>query len=252
MDGEVRRDVGNENTGGVPVPPWRKQKKQAQVKRQLSQDLIVEAGLRILDAEGFDALSMRRVAQELDTGPASLYAHVANKEELLELVYERVLSEVELPERDPSRWKDQLRAYAMEVHRVFNAHADVARAALANIPTGQQSLRVGEFVFGLLIEAGMSPREASLAVDRIALYVVGDAYEGSLHWARMRASGLEPQEYFERFVGQIADYYRKLPPERFPHLSAFVDDLIADDGEDRFRYGLELLLDGIEGRMPKT
>ncbi|MEV4106063.1 TetR/AcrR family transcriptional regulator [Nonomuraea sp. NPDC049695] len=235
----------------VPTPPWRKSRKPTPLKRQLSQDLIVDAGLRIVDAEGLDALSMRRVAQEFDTGPASLYAHVANKEELLELIYERVLGEIELPEHDPSRWKEQLRAYVMEVHRVLTAHADVARVALANIPSGEHSILAGEFVFGLLIKAGMSPRDASLSMDRIHLYVTGDAYEGSLHYTRMRAAGLDdPREYFEHFARQLADYYRALPSERFPHIQKFVDDLIADDGEERFRYGLELLLDGIEARMP--
>ncbi|NUP00942.1 MAG: TetR/AcrR family transcriptional regulator [Nonomuraea sp.] len=235
----------------VPVPPWRKSRKPAQIRRQLSQDLIVETGLRVLDAEGLDALSMRRVAQELDTGPASLYAHVANKDELLELVYDRVLGEIELPERDPARWKEQLRAYAMEVYRVLNKHADVARAALATIPTGENSLRAGEFVFGLLIEAGMSPKNASLCLDRLSLYLVGDAYEGSVHITRMRTSGMtSPKEYFASFAGQIADYYRTLPPERFPHMVEHIDDLIAADGEDRFRFGLELLLDGIGSHMP--
>jgi AcrR family transcriptional regulator len=239
------------NEEAVPLPPWRKSRKPAPAKRQLSQDLIVETGLRILDAEGLDALSMRRVAQELDTGPASLYAHVSNKEELLELIYDRVLSDIELPERDPGRWKDQLRAYAMEAYRVLSSHADVARVALANIPTGEHSLRAGEFVFGLLIDAGMAPRDASLSLDRLALYIVGDAYEGSMHVARMLAAGTTSvEEYFESLVGQISSYYRALPPEQFPHLTKYVDDLIADDGLQRFTYGLDLLLDGIEARMP--
>ncbi|GAA1741333.1 TetR/AcrR family transcriptional regulator [Nonomuraea bangladeshensis] len=238
-------------TDGVPAPPWRKSRRQPQPKRQLSQDLIVEAGLRILDDEGFEALSMRRVAQELDTGPASLYAHVANKEELLELIYDRVLGEIRLPERDAAHWKEQLRAYCLEVHRVLGHHSDVARAALASIPTGPNSLRAGEFVYGLLIEAGMHPREASLVMDRLSLYLIGDAYEGSLHRARMRAAGLtDPQEYFERFSGQIATYYRALPASTFPHLHQHIDELVADDGENRFMYGLELMLDGLENRMP--
>ncbi|MBB6548258.1 TetR/AcrR family transcriptional regulator [Nonomuraea rubra] len=237
----------------VPAPPWRKPRRPAQVKRQLNQELIVETGLAILDAEGFDALSMRRVAQELETGPASLYAHVSGKEELLELIYDRVCAEIRLPEPDPSRWKEQLREYALEVHRVFGEHADVARAALASIPTGEHSLRTGEFTYGLLIEAGMSPREASLAMDRLTLYLVGDAYEASVHWARMRAAGMrDPREYFEAFIRQITTYYRALPRERFPHLYDHVDDLTADGGEARFEYGLELLLDGIEARMPRT
>ncbi|MEO3869257.1 TetR/AcrR family transcriptional regulator [Nonomuraea sp. B12E4] len=245
-------DRSGSGNDGIPVPPWRRSRKPAQLKRQLSQERIVSAGLRVLDAEGLDALSMRRVAQELDTGPASLYVHVANKEELLELIYDRVLGEIELPEPDPGRWREQLHAYAMEAHRVLSGHADVARAALAGVPTGENSLRAGEFVFGLLIEAGMPPREASLAMDRLTLHIVGDAYEGSLHYARMRAAGLrDARVYFESFAGQIADYYRALPAERFPYLRGFVDDLIADDGEARFRYGLDLLLDGIEARMPK-
>jgi hypothetical protein len=69
----------------------------------------------------------------------------------------------------------------------------------------------------------------------------------------MRAGGLsDPREYFESFAGQVATYYRTLPAERFPHLRAFVDELVADDGHSRFRYGLELLLDGIERRMPAS
>ncbi|MCF6474828.1 TetR/AcrR family transcriptional regulator [Nonomuraea sp. MG754425] len=244
--------VDRKDPQDVPAPPWRKSRRPAQARRQLSQELIVETGLRILDAEGFDVLSMRRVAQELDTGPASLYAHVSGKEELLELIYDRVLSEIRLPEPDPARWKEQLREYAVEMHDVFRAHADVARAALANIPTGENSLRAGEFTYGLLIAAGMSPREASLAMDRLTLYLVGDAYEGSVHYARMRAAGMsDPAEYFESFVAQIVSYYGGLPTDRFPNLAKHVDELTASDGEDRFHYGLELLLDGIEARMPK-
>ncbi|WP_246610871.1 TetR/AcrR family transcriptional regulator [Nonomuraea rhizosphaerae] len=234
----------------VPVPPWRKSRKSVPLRRQLSQDLIVEAGLRILDAEGLDGLSMRRVAQELDTGPASLYAHVANKEELLELIYDRVLGEIRLPEPDPSRWKEQLREYAIEVYRVLGEHADVARAGLASVPMGPNALRVGEYVFGLLIEAGMTPRDAALGVDRLALYISGDAYEGSLHFAKMRAAGQEVEEYFRAFVGQIEGYYRSLPAEMFPHTTKHVDVMIAEDGRARFEFGLDLLLDGLTARMP--
>src|SRR3954469_14089866 len=130
----------------VPPPPWRKARKPVQLKRQLSQDLIVETGLRILDAEGLDGLSMRRVAQELDTGPASLYAHVANKEELLELIFDRVLGEIELATPEPGRCWEQVREYALESHRVLSSHTDVARAGLAAVPTGPNGLRAGEFL----------------------------------------------------------------------------------------------------------
>jgi AcrR family transcriptional regulator len=234
----------------IPAPPWRSPRKRAPVRRQLSQDLIVETGLRLLDAEGLDALSMRRVAQELDTGPASLYAHVAGKDELLELIYDRVLGEVELPEPDPSRWQEQLREYALRVHRALSSHADVARAALAGIPTGPNAIRLAEFCFGLLIDAGMPPYEASLALDRITLYVSGDAYEDSLYYAKMRAAGMtDPGEFFHGFAGKVADYFRSLPPDRFPHITAHVDALISGDGDARFQYGLDLLIAGLADRM---
>jgi AcrR family transcriptional regulator len=235
----------------VPPPPWRTPRKPAPARPQLSQELIVETGLRVLEAEGLDALSMRRVAQELGTGPASLYAHVANKDELLELIYDRVLGEVTLPEPDPARWQEQLRAYALEMNRVLTGHADVARAALASIPTGPNAVRIAEYVLALLIGAGMPPREASLALDRLTLYISGDAYEGSLHYARMRAAHItDTGEYFERYIGQVVGYFRSLPPERFPYITANVDALTADGGEARFRYGLDLLLSGLAARMP--
>ncbi|WP_101784712.1 TetR/AcrR family transcriptional regulator C-terminal domain-containing protein [Nonomuraea indica] len=235
----------------VPPPPWRTPPRKAQRRPQLSQDLIVETGLAILDAEGLDALSMRRVAQVLGTGPASLYAHVSGKDELLELIYDQVLGEVRLPAPDPARWQEQLRAYAEEMHRVLAGHADVARAALAGIPTGPNAVRLAEYVLGLLIEAGMPPREASLALDRLTLYISGDAFEGSLHYARMRAADQPAVEtYFHRYVDQVATYFRSLPPERFPYISGNVDAMIADGGEARFRYGLDLLLAGLAARMP--
>ncbi|GAA0944923.1 TetR/AcrR family transcriptional regulator [Nonomuraea longicatena] len=232
----------------VPTPPWRTARKRA--KTQLSQDVIVETGLRILVTDGSEALSMRRVAQALDTGPASLYAHVSNKEELLELIFDRVLGEIHLPEPDPAQWQRQLRGYAMEALRILAQYGDVARIAVANVPTGPNALRVGEWMMGLLVGAGMSPREASFAVDRLALYITADAFEGSQHFARMRAAGVtDPGAYMEEFATRIADYYRTLPADRFPHLTGYVEEMTAGDGDARFEFGLDLLITGMEARL---
>ena len=85
----------------LPEPPWRRRSKKTR-RQVLDRDRIVEVALRIIDEEGIDGLSMRRIAEELDTGPASLYAHVSGKEELLDLVLDRVIGEIELPEPDPA------------------------------------------------------------------------------------------------------------------------------------------------------
>ncbi|GAA2586184.1 TetR/AcrR family transcriptional regulator [Actinomadura fulvescens] len=230
----------------IPAPPWKRRRPPAKARQPLSQDLIVDTALRVLDAEGLDAVSMRRVAQELGTGPASLYAHVSNKEELLELLLDRVSGEVSLPEPDPARWREQVKEVAHEIHQVLSAHADIARVPLGMIPTGPNALRLNERLLGVLLAGGVPPQIAAWAVDRIYLYVNSDAYEGSIHVTKQRASGLEPAEYMAGFLGQVREFFTSLPADRFPATVRHAPELMSGDGEDRFEFGLELLVRGLE------
>ncbi|MFD0527031.1 TetR/AcrR family transcriptional regulator [Kitasatospora arboriphila] len=104
---------------------------------------------------------MRRVAQELGTGPASLYAHVSGKDELLELMLERISGEIRLPGRpEPERWKEQIKEVCREAQRVYTAHRDITVVSLGGIQLGPNKLKVAEFVVGLLLSAaspGRSP-----------------------------------------------------------------------------------------------
>ncbi|GII54768.1 transcriptional regulator [Planotetraspora thailandica] len=228
----------------VPLPPWRTRK--APARQPLSQDQIVDVGLRILDAEGLEALSMRRIAQELGTGPASLYAHVANKEELLELLFERVMGEIEVPTADGERWLEQLDEVVWAMHRVLHTHADVARVPLANIPMGPNALRVCEGLLSIMLAGGLPPQVAAWAIDRLYLYVMSDAYEGSLYLAKQRASGKDVDTFLKEFFGPLRDYYLSLPPERFPAVTGNIDALMTGSGEERFAFGLELFLRGLK------
>ncbi|GAA2360921.1 TetR family transcriptional regulator ActII [Nonomuraea africana] len=229
----------------MPAPPWRKTRPVKPVKPQLTQALIVETGLRIVDAEGLDALSMRRVAQELDTGPASLYAHVANKDELLDLIYERVLEEIELPAPEPERWAEQLREAVFAMHEVFNTHADIARVSLANIPTGANAMRVAEGMMAIMVEGGVPPTAAAIAIDRISLLVAADAHEGALYRGMQRASGMAEEEFVAEHFRQVEQYIRSLPADRFPYLARFANELVRPSGEERFAFGLDLMIAGL-------
>src|SRR5689334_23235283 len=120
----------------LPLPAWKPSRRPPAPRPQLSREVILETALRLLDADGLEGVSMRRVADELGTGPASLYAHVANKEELLELLHDRVLAEVELPEPDPEHWQDQLREVGRRLYEVYGRHREIASVSLANVPTG--------------------------------------------------------------------------------------------------------------------
>jgi AcrR family transcriptional regulator len=228
-------------TADIPPPPWRRSRKASRQRRPLSRELIVDTAMRILDAEGIDALSMRRVAMELRTGPASLYAHVTGKDELLELMIDRVVGEIEMPEPEPARWQEQIVESAQAAHRVWTRHPGIARAALANIPVGQNSLRYGEATLAILRAGGVPDEQAAWFLDRLALYVLADAFEESLHRERGRHTQADAQEY----VAQIRDYYQRLPADRFPIITSMVEPLTSGGGDQRLRFGVELMVRGL-------
>jgi AcrR family transcriptional regulator len=228
-------------TTEIPPPPWRRPKKRARQRRPLSQELIVDTAMRILDAEGLDALSMRRVALDLRTGPASLYAHVANKDELLELMIDRVVGEMEMPAPEPGRWQEQIIESALAAHRVWTAHPGIARAALANVPVGPNSLRYSEALLAILRAGGVPDQQAGWFIDRLSLYVLADAFEESLHRERGRQTEEDARAYFE----QIRAYFESLPPDRFPNITSMVEPLMAGGGDERLRFGLELMVRGL-------
>ena len=124
---------------------------------------------------------MRRVADVLGTGPASLYAHVANKDELLDLLLDRIAAEIEVPEPDPAHWQDQLRSVGRQSYEVFRRHRDIAVISLANIPTSQNALRVADRMLAIMLAGGVPPQVAAWALDRLSLYIAADSYEGSLY-----------------------------------------------------------------------
>ena len=232
----------------LPAPPWRrKSPKRAGASRPaLSQEQIVDAGLRIVTEEGIDAVSMRRIAALFQTGASSLYAHVANKDDLLQLMFDRICADVPIPVPDPAHWRDQIKQLARDGYATMVAHGDLARAALATIPTGPNAMRVSDAMLGLMLAGGVPARVAGLALDRIFLYIVADAYESSLYHARVGSSPQEMAAYFQEFTGQLAAYYRSLPADRYPNLREHAADLIDGDGDTRFEFGLDLLIDGLD------
>jgi AcrR family transcriptional regulator len=232
--------AGKAGGAELPVPPWRKRRPVAPPKQPLSQDLIVDTALRVLRAEWLDAVTMRRVAQELGTGPASLYAHVSNKEELLDLMLDRIAGEIRLPEPDPARWQEQVKEIARESRRVWTSYADISRVSLGNVPTGPNLLAIAERTLALLRLGGVPDGVAALFVDRLALYVDGDAFEGSVFLARIK-EGFDPETYF----AQIRDYFAGLPAGRFPNIVSMVDSLTDPGDDERFEFGLDLLLRGL-------
>lgn len=229
----------------MPTPPGRKPRKAAAQPRQpLTQESIVATAIRVLDAEGLEAVTMRRVAQELGTGPASLYAHVSGKEELRELMLDRVAAEIRLPDPDPERWQEQLKELAREIRRVFTSHRDIAMVSMGMVPTGPHLLDVAEAELALMRAGGVPKEIAGIAVDTLGMFLDADAIEDTIYLAKAPA-GQDPWEHFQEYFGKIQEYFRALPPDRYPVLTGMVDELTAKDGDGRFEFGLDLLVRGI-------
>jgi len=230
----------------LPAPPRRPSRDATRGgrvarRRTLSPQAITDAALAIVDREGLDALTMRTLAKSLGTGPASLYAHVASKDELLEMLMERVLAEIRLPEApDPEHWFEQLLAIGRDIRRVWSAHRDLARASFARIPLGPNALRVSESMLGMMRAGGLSDRAIGLGTDLFALYVGAVAYEESLQtfdqWT--------PEQVAE-YVGDLRRYFESLPAGRFPNLIALAGAMTEAGGEERFEFGLEILIRGL-------
>jgi AcrR family transcriptional regulator len=226
----------------LPVLPW-KRARQAPPKRvALSRDMIVDTAIRLLDQDGLDGVSMRRVAEQLGTGPASLYAHVANKEELLDLMHDRVMSEIEVPQPDPARWQEQLRDVLLHSSEVLEKHRDVARLSLANVPTGQNALRISEGIMAIMLAGGVPPQVAAFAVDRLALYIAADAYEGSLFVRQWADSGVDQNKFVTDHRESVRSFFRALPADRFPLLNSHADVLTGGTREVRREFGLDMLI----------
>jgi AcrR family transcriptional regulator len=237
---------GGVRPGGVPElppPPWlahRERPQRRAGRAPLSRELIVDTALALLDREGLDSMTMRRVASNLGTGPASLYAHVANLRELEDLVFDRVAGEVPLPEPDPERWQEQLAELLFRTVVVMRGHPGVASFALGRVPTGANSLAVSDRVLGLLHAGRVPDQYAAWAVDMLGLFVAAAAYEEAVQ----RQQG-QSEENMKDWFDQFGAYLASLPASRYPNTVRLAPLMVQGSGDERLRFGLRLLVTGL-------
>jgi AcrR family transcriptional regulator len=207
----------------------------------LTVDAIVEAALEVLDEAGVAGFSMRAVAQKLGTGAASLYAHVSGKDELLELAFDALVGQVPLPEPDPSRWREQLLQMLGDLRRILTSHRDAALAGLGRIPTAPQTLAATEVLVAVLRAGGLSDRVVALGLDQLILYVSACAFEAGLY-----QQALTSEQELQRYFDEVHAFYMALPAERFPVLASIGPEMTGFDADERFEFGLNVLVAGLE------
>ncbi len=212
---------------------------------------MLEAAVALAQREGLEALTMRRLADELGAGAMTLYHHVPNKEALLDGMVELVFGEIELPTTDVD-WKTALRRRALSTREALNRHRWAVGLMESRTTPGPNSLRLHDAVLGVLRQAGF-PIELT-----IQAYSVQDAY---IYGFALQEKSIP----FEDAAGAAtvaraqSEEYDQLEPERqlgdlaqaFPYLAEIVAGHVANVGYDfatSFEYGLDLILDALERR----
>jgi AcrR family transcriptional regulator len=213
-------------------------------KPPLSEDLIVETALKILRAEGLEAVTMRRVATELDTGPASLYVYIGGRDELRREMLDRVAGSVPIEEPDPARWREQLHALVEVLLRALEAHPGIASVAVGNPPTTERSLLVAEYMMGVLLAGGITPQDAAWACDILPLLTTASAMETAVHMAGGNSQ--------EKTVERLDAAFSALSAERFPNIVKHGDVLTSGSGDERFRFAIDVFLDGLTARAARA
>jgi len=240
---EATTEAAGAVSAALPPPPRRVSRRPKATSRRsgLSVESIVAAAITVLDEAGVAGLSMRRVADQLGTGAASLYAYVSGKDELLELVFDELIGRVPLPEPDPKRWREQVHESLGDLLELLTAHRDAALAGLGRIPTSPNALAGAEALAGVLRAGGLSDRTVALGLDQLLLYVCACAFERGL----FEHSGMT-QEEIDEYFAEIDRFYAALPGERFPVLASIGEEMAAYDAEARFSFGLDVLIAGLE------
>jgi TetR/AcrR family tetracycline transcriptional repressor len=211
-------------------------------KERLSRDTVTERALAMADAEGIEALTIRRLATDLGVTPMALYWHFADKERLLDGMAELVLSQVKLPVDDESRpWDQRLREVLDQLLAVLAAHPSVTDVVKTRILQSEPGLELTERVLGLLRGAGFSPEQSAQQAVYALLFIVGlvTGEPGLMH-------GEEDDEARDaRLRGKWASL-QALSPKRYPHvLEAALPLTSCDDSQEWRAAGLDLLLCGL-------
>jgi AcrR family transcriptional regulator len=209
----------------------------------ITRELIVRQALRLLDRDGLDQLSMRRLAEELDTGAASLYWHVGSKDALLDLVLDEIIGEQEVPQPEPGRWQEQLKEIGRAARTTILRHRDVVRLSIGRIPTGPNALRYSERVLAVLRAAGVPDRLAVTGHHLLIAVVNGftlDEVDG--------AAGKDGAGAFQQEAAMVRNFMASLPVEEFPNLVAVADHYAFADNDERFELLLDLYVQGLAKR----
>ena len=208
------------------------------VRPRLSRERVLEAGVALADESGIEALSMRKLGEQLGVEAMSLYRHVANKDDLLDGMVDGVFAEIDLPAGERS-WRAAMRTRAVSVRAVLKRHPWAVPLMQSRANPGPSTLGHLNALIGILRGAGFSVVLTAHALSAVDAYVYGFA---------MQEKAL-PFDTEERSTELIQQILAAMPADEWPHLVEFSREHVLAPGYDyglEFEWGLDLVLDGLE------
>ncbi|WP_433271518.1 TetR/AcrR family transcriptional regulator [Actinosynnema sp. CS-041913] len=226
---------------------WTRQRRSRE-QPSLNRAQIVAEAVALLDADGIDALTMRRLGTRLDAGATSLYRHVANRDELIELVVDEVYGEIRIPDAGGD-WRAAVTACARSVREMILRHPWIA-SVLGQVGLsylGPNVMLLNERMLAMLGAAGFPPDEAGDALSTVIAYVIGTGINEAAWLTMLARSGESEQDWQRRLTPTLARAV-----EDYPNLRAQFEGTSDQDPtrlrEESFAYGLARVLDGLEPR----
>lgn len=208
---------------------------------RLSKAAVVDHALKLADAEGLDALTIRKLAQDLGVTAMALYWHFRSKDDLLEGLAERVWSEVNVTTDSSVPWSDQLRGGLESLIKVLRAHPAAPQLVLEHEKRSEVALAAGEAALEILRSAGFDPWQAS-EITRSTLWtaiMLVMSEPGN-------KAGLSAEENAEE-MRRARIEYSMLPERKFPRLiECAIPMTSCDDPEFHYRLGVDLFVAGVE------
>ena len=208
-------------------------------KPALTRAGIVAAALAVMRAEGLDRVTMRRLAQELDTGAASLYVYVRNTAELHAAMLEELLGQIDLGPvtADDGDWRDRLIQVLTAYTAILFEHPGLAQSALVTRPSGPAYFGLVDGILGLLEAGGIPGDRAAWAMDLLLHVATSTAAEQG---TRERAVDAKDEEEAQAVA------LRGAPADQFPHIAAIgAAELMSGAGQDRLSWGFRVLINGV-------
>jgi AcrR family transcriptional regulator len=232
-----------------PDPPagldliWMRPERERRPQPPLSREQIVRAALDLADAEGIEAVSMRRIAAKLGSGATSLYWYLARKDDLYELMFDACIGEIDLPEPGQD-WRAALRGNALQTREMVRRHPWIPLIGIQP-GLGPNTRRFGEHWAAAFLPLGVSMERMTAILAAVNNYVFGFGHREA-SWAQtIRRSGSTDAEWkqdLQRYVEEVVN-----PQD--PALGRQIASRLDLTSDENFEFGLDCLLDGLAARL---